>query len=175
MSAPIQMTSQTLNAIKGWPQQSAVDFVAKFDSTIVNRVPPGSVVHLSSSKTFLLGVGNVNCMPMFTFQASDDPDVANDGGNVATTAGAWQAISPVGNVMALVAVGAYELISTNYDTTVSYNPNDLLTSPTSGANAGMLTKGVSHTNVICGIVSRGVTDNGYGTNALAFWPIVGLI
>jgi hypothetical protein len=169
------MTAETLNALKGWPQQSAVDFTAKFDSTVLaalTRVEAGTVVYLSSTLTFLLGCDNTatNPMPMFTFQASDDPDVANDGGDPSTDIDPYVAISPTGNVMALVACGAYELVSTNY-VDATYAPNDKLTAATgTGAAAGSLVAGVLGTNVICGTVSRGVVDNGYGVDALAFWP-----
>lgn len=173
MAAPRQMTAETLNALKGWPQMNAVDFEAKLDASVEDRLPPGSCVHVSSSKTFLPGVGNVARMPLFTFQASDDPDVKNEGGDPSTDKGAWIGINPTGVMMALVAIGAYELVSTNYDDQVSYAPNDHLTSPTTtagGVDAGMLTKGTLQTNCIVGVVSRGVVDNGYGEDALAFWP-----
>ena len=170
MSAPKQMTAETLNALKGWPRMDAVDFECKFDSSITSRVPAGSVVYVSSSLTLMLGVGSTNRMPLFTFQASDAPDVSNDGGNAATDKGVYIPIGPTGVVMSLVAIGAYELVSTTY-VAGTYNPNDLLTSPDSGATAGYLTKGTLGTNVICGVVSRGVVDNGYGSNAIAFWPV----
>lgn len=171
MSAPTNMTAETLNALKGWPSMAAVDFQAKLDPTIAVRVPAGSCVRLSSTLTFLLGVGNLFAMPMFTFQASDAADVSNSGGNPATVAGAWVPIAPVGYINALVAIGAYELVSTSFDTTANFVPNSPVTSPTTGANAGLLTLGVAGTNTICGVVSRGVVNNGYGTNALAFWPV----
>jgi len=172
MAAPRQMTAETLNALKGWPQMNAVDFEAKLDASVSTRLPPGSVVHVSASKTFLPGVGNVARMPLYTFQASDDPDVKNEGGDPATDKGAWIGINPTGVMMALVAIGSYELVSTNYNSAVSYAPNDFLTSPTvagGGVNAGQLTKGTIKTNCLCGVVSRGVVDNGYGEDALAFW------
>lgn len=176
MAAPRQMTAETLNALKGWPQQSAVDFTAKFDSTVLAalaRVEAGTVVHLSSTLTYLLGCNDntLNPMPLYTFQASDDPDVANDGGDPATTKDPYVAISPTGNVMALVANGAYELVSTNF-VDAEYAPNDKLTAATgTGATAGSLVAGALGTDVICGVVSRGVVDNGFGVDALAFWPV----
>lgn len=173
MAAPRQMTAQTLNALKGWPQMNAVDFEAKLDATVAVRVPAGSVVHVSQTKTFKLGLGTTNRMPLFTFNASDDPDVVNDGGDAATEKGVWVAINPTGVMMALVAVGAYELVSTNFKAG-TYNPNDTLTSPdvTSGGDvAGRIQSGTLGTHVVCGVVSRGVVDNGYGHDAIAFWPV----
>ena len=188
MAAPRQMTAQTLNALKGWPQMAAVDFHAEFDATnltalSLTRVPAGAVVHVSATTgKFILGAGDESVdgaltkanavMPMFTFNASDDPDVSNDGGDPATEKGVFIPISPTGQAMALVAVGAYELVSTNYvvASAASLVPNVPLTSPKTGANAGKLDVGVLYTDVVVGICSRGVVDNGYGTDAVAFWP-----
>jgi len=176
MASILQMTSETLNALKGWPQMSAVDFEAKLNANITDRVPAGSVVSLNADLEFVLGVDSstTNPMPMFTFFASDSPVVSNYGGNPSTTKGVWVPISPSGNMLALVAVGAYELVSTNFKTGVTYAPNSKLTSPmtaSSGHVPGRLEPGTLGTNVICGVVSRGVVDNGYGHDALAFWPV----
>lgn len=178
MADPIFMTEQTLNAVKGWPNMAAVDYHAAFAADVIEdytRVPPGSVVHLNEEGEFELGVGTLDVMPMFTFYASDDPVVTNPGGNPATKKGAWVAVSPTGQVMALVANGAYELVSTAYDPDDedSLVPNALLTSPLApSADAGKLKPGVKGTDMICGMVSRGVVDNGYGHLAVAFWPIL---
>lgn len=173
MAAPRQMTSNTLNALKGWPQMNAVDYHSQFSSTIPSGDLPvlaGSVVSLNSSGDFILGVGTTNVMPMFLFNNSDDPDVANDGGDASTTRGVYVPMSPTGQAMALVAVGAYELVSTAY-VSASYSINQPLTAGLSGgANPGKLKGGTLYTDMIVGFVSRGVVDNGYGKNALAFWP-----
>lgn len=173
MAAPRQMTANSLNALKGWPQMNAVDYHAAFDSSIPSGDLPvlaGSVVSLNTSGNYILGVGNDNVMPLFLFNNSDDPDVVNDGGDASTTAGVWVPITPTGQALALVAVGAYELVSTAY-VAGSYPPNTALTANKSGSAApGKLRAGTLYTNMIVGIVSRGVVDNGYGKNALAFWP-----
>ncbi len=173
MAAPRQMTANTLNALKGWPQMNAVDYTAKFSSTIPAGDLPvlaGSVVSLNSSGEFILGVGNTRVMPMFLFNNSDDPDVTNDGGDASTTRGVFIPMSPTGQAMALVAIGAYELVSTAY-VDAAYSINQPLTANLSGgANPGKLRAGTMYTNMIVGLVSRGVVDNGYGQNALAFWP-----
>lgn len=173
MAAPRQMTQYTLNALKGWPQPAAVDFNTTFDPTVIANdtvILPGTVVHLSDAGQYLLGVGSYAVMPMFMFNGSNDPDVQNDGGDASTTRGVFVPISPTGQAMALVAVGAYELTSTAF-VSASYKPNDKLTSPASGGNKGLLTAGTLWTHTICGIVSRGVVNNGYGYDALAFWPV----
>lgn len=176
MAAPRQMTANTLNALKGWPNMNAVDYHAELDSSITDTVLAGSVVSLNSSGNFVQGaVGTV--MPMFLFSNSDDPDVSNDGGDASTDAGVFIPISPTGQAMALVAVGAYELVSTAFDSSLTYAINEPLYSEdasntdSSGVAAGLLhNAGVLYTNNCVGIVSRGVVDNGYGKDALAFWP-----
>lgn len=170
MGAPRQMTANTLNALKGWPQPAAVDFHTEFDESITDVVLPGSVVHLNEDGKYELGVGDLAVMPLFMFNGSDDPDVKNEGGDPATEKGVWIAINPTGQAMSLVGIGAYEFVSTSYVKTDTFNPNDPLTSPLSGASAGKLTIGTMYTDMIVGIVSRGVVDNGYGYDAVAFWP-----
>ena len=169
MAAPRQMTAETLNALKGWPQPAAVDFHTEFDASITDRVPPGAVTHLNEQGRYELGVGTQAVMPLFMFNGSDDPDVTNEGGDPATEKGVWIGINPTGQAMALVAVGAYELVSTHF-VSGDYPPNTPLTSPTTGGDASKLTEGTLYTDMIVGLVSRGVVDNGYGHEAVAFWP-----
>lgn len=169
MGAPRQMTANTLNALKGWPQPAAVDYHTEFADTITDEVLPGSVVHLDSDGKYALGVGTDAVMPLFMFNGSNDPDVKNEGGDPATEKGVWIAINPTGQAMALVAVGAYELVSTAF-VAGTYDPNDPLTSDKTGGDAGKLKVGTLYTDMIVGFVSRGVVDNGYGHDAVAFWP-----
>jgi hypothetical protein len=168
MAAPRQMTANTLNALKGWPSQSAVDFHAKFNSAVTQPVLAGHVLSLNSSGEYTLGVGTAAVMPLFLFHNSDDPDVVNDGGDAAADDGVFIAISPTGEAMALPAVGAYELVSTAFVTATTYAINDHLKAATAN---GKLDVGVVYTDTIVGVVSRGKVDNGYGHDAIAFWPL----
>lgn len=169
----LQMTANTLNALKGWPSMHAVDFTAALDPDIPSEDLPvlaGSVVSLNSSGNYILGVGTSNVMPLFYFPNSDDPDVQNDGGDASTTRGVFVPIAPTGQAVSLVAIGAYELVSTAF-VAGSYPPNTPLTANKSGsATPGKLRAGTINTHMIVGLVSRGIVDNGYGHNALAFWP-----
>lgn len=176
MAAPRSMTAYTLNALKGWPAPHALDFEAKINSAVTDWVPPGSVCHVDSAGTLSMGCDDdgSNPMPLFLFPSSDDPDVTNEAPDASTEKGAYVPINPTGVAMALVATGAYELTTTNF-VDADYSPNDKLTADigtdvTSG-DAGKLKAGVLGTNVLCGVVSRGVIDNGYGHDALAFWPV----
>lgn len=174
-----QMTEHTLEAPKGWPSPSAVDIVAKFCPTQLAAVTggvayAGRTAHLNSSGNYEFGVTD-RSMAMWLFQNSDDPDVSNDGGAPATDVGAWQAVAPVGGIMALVAAGAYELATTEFDTAQTYAPNDTLTAATGTtlATCGVLTNqsAVPYTNPVCGVVSRGKTTNAHGKSELWFWPV----
>lgn len=196
MAVPRQMTKHTLEAPKGWPNPHAVDFAAAFNTTDLAALtdtsgstnaayaPAGRCVHLHTDGTFKLGV-TLAQMPLFLFNNSDDPDVSNPGGDPATDAGVWLAVAPRGNMLALVAKGAYELATTEFDSTNNYAPNDYLYSKTGTdlATAGKLTNDANDSTVgdpypdetVVGIVSRGRTSsspaNSHGRPELFFWPV----
>lgn len=174
-----QMTVHTLEAPKGWPSPYAVDFTTEFDATQLaaitgNVAYAGRTVHLNASGNYEFGVAN-RSMGMWLFQNSDDPDVENNGGNPASDVGAWQAVAPTGKLTALVAAGAYELATTEFDTSKTYAPNDTLTAATGTtlATAGVLTNASAtpYTNPVCGVVSRGAVTNAHGQSELWFWPV----
>lgn len=182
MTVPRQMTAHTLEAPKGWPSPHAVDFAAKISANVtIDPVFAGRCVHLNASGEFEMGVPNTVgsvAMPIFLFQNSDDPDVSNPGGDPATEKGVWVAVAPTGKIMGLVAAGAYELETTEFEpeaTAGTYAPGDPLTATADNTNAvtgGRLTRasvttGSTH---LVGIVSRGVFENSHMKNALGFWP-----
>jgi hypothetical protein len=177
------MTAHTLEAPKGWPNQHAVDFSAKISANVtIDPVFAGRVVHLNSSGEFEMGLPNVvkaGHMPIFLFQNSDDPDVSNPGGNAATEAGVWVPVAPTGKIMGLVAAGAYELESTEFEpvaTAGAYVPGDVLSATADNTDAttgGRITRNgiAAYEEPACGVVSRGVITNSHGRSALAFWPV----
>lgn len=182
MPAPRMMALHTLEALKGWPSQAALDFVAVFNPTDLaalgasGDIPagvavPGRVVHLHSDGTLKYGIANRQ-MALFLREASDDPDVSNYGG---TAAGNWVAVRPSGKNSCLVATGGYELATTEFDTNQTYALNDTLTAPTgtTTATSGKLTNqsAVPYTNPVCGVVSRAVAINSHGVSELSFWPV----
>lgn len=169
MSAPRQMTANTLNALKGWPQPAAVDFATEFAESVSIEVLPGMVASLDADGRYVLGVGDDAVMPLFMFNGSNDPDVKNEAGDPTTEKGVYIPINPTGQAMALVGIGAYELVSTAY-VDDDYAPNDFLTSAKVGDDRGKLALGDLYENMIVGQVSRGLVDNGYGHDAIAFWP-----
>lgn len=179
MAVPRQMTEHALEGLKGWPRPHAVDFHAKFSAAQLAAISggvafAGRVVHLNGSGQYEFGITD-RSMALFLFQNSDDPDVENPGGDPATVSGAWVPVAPTGQIMALVATGAYELASTEFDTAQTYAPNDTLTAATGTtlATAGVLTNqsAVPYTNPVCGVVSRGERTNSHGKQELCFWPV----
>ena len=181
MTAPRQMTAHMLDALKGWPSPHAVDFHAKLSANVtIDPVFAGRCVHLNSAGEYEMGIDDTAAnvaMPIFLFQNSDDPDVANDGGDAATEVGVWVPTAPTGMIMGLVAAGAFELFSTEFEpeaTAGTYAPNDPLSAVddnTDAATGGRITKNgiAAYANHLVGIVSRGVIER-YQRNVLAFWP-----
>src|SRR4051812_41719607 len=111
MTSPRTMTRHTLNALKGWPRANAVDFEAAIDPDETQPVYSGTCVSQDPTTGLLVrGVSSDSPMPMFLFPDSDDNDIVNDGGDPASDVGAWVAVLPAGIAVALVAIGAYELV-----------------------------------------------------------------
>lgn len=213
-SYPGQMFDHTLDGLKGWPSPTAVDISGTISSNVnINStgedVRAGMCVHVASvtagsppEPVFEMGA-NVTKMPIFLWVGTDGYDVSNPGvpagvalggtGGVLGTPGsgtvpAWIPIRPTGRVNGLVAIGGYELETTEFDTDQSYSPNDPLRAVTSNTNAdaGKLSnKGNTgagnpgftasaftvYTDSVVGVVSRGAYVNKHGKQALAFWPV----
>ena len=174
MVAPSLMFEHGLDVAKGWFEPSALDFSAKLSDNVIFEVPRGRVVHLNSSGEFEMGVATTE-MGIFLLNGSEDFDVSNPG---ITPSGLFmhQAISPAGNMSGLVATGAYEIESTEFLTSLTYAPNELLTAGSSNtveATGGLLTNAAVtlYTTPVCGVVSRGEFTNANGVSVLAFWPV----
>jgi hypothetical protein len=164
------MNDHTLDALKGWPSPYAVDHVASAASGVT--VTAGNVVTLDASGNYVLGftAATLQGVAMFAFQNSSDPDVANDGGLTSTAAGsanAWVPVAPVGGIMALVATGAYELESTEFD--AAFAP--AIGSTMSADTDGELIAGTAYTHSLCGVVSAAKSDNSHGVSSIKFFPV----
>lgn len=174
------MTEHTLEVLHGYKTDTdAVTYTTAFDATALSSVTgnvafAGRCVSLNPSGNFVFGVGN-RSMGMWLLMSTDDPDVSNDGGNPATDANAWIPLAPTGQVTAVVAAGAFELGTTEFNSSLTYAPNDTLTAATGTtlSTCGVMTKAsaVPYTNPVCGVVSRGVVTNSHGRQELHFWPV----
>lgn len=174
MPAPSLMFEHGNSILKGWFQPAALDKHAKLSANVTFDVPRGRVVHLNSAGEFEMGIANRQ-MAIFLHQASDDFDVSNPG---TTPAGNFmhQPISNIGIMSGVVATGAYEIETTEFNDGQTYAPNDTLTAGNSNSTlstGGVLTKvnATPYTHPVCGVVSSGRYVNCHGIPVLAFWPV----
>ena len=176
MAVPSQMFYHTINSLKGWPSPTALDFAGKLHSAVtIDPLPAGRCVHVHSLEAVTYGPGTSGGVPLFKtgvsgtqmgiflLQGSADFDVANQGGTD------WYAIAPKGVLSGLVASGAYELETTEFDTDLTYAPNDVLaanaddTDDDDETGGGCLTNDCEvYTDAIVGVVSRGKYTNEIG-------------
>jgi len=184
------MTAHTLEAPKGWPSPHAVDTAAKLSANVtIDPFYAGRCAHLNDSGEYETGVPAVApsskkvYMPIFLFQNSDDPDVANPGGITGSESddpGGWMAVAPTGKIMGLVGgAGSFELETTEFEpeatvTGGAYLPGDALQATNANTNAvtgGRITRGTPYTDHIVGSVSRATFTNSHGKQALGFYPV----
>jgi hypothetical protein len=187
-SVPVMGYEHCLDELKGWPDESALDFDAFLSANVtVDPVYGGCCVHVNQQGEFELGIGNTD-MGIFLLAGSHELDVANPGGNN------WTPIAPTGKMSGLVATGAYELETTEfYQTgtgTPQYPPGTLLTSPTEAmvttgtdkSAAGQLFSSRSWpggsaaaiapaTDAICAVTSRMNHINHNRVWVVSFWPV----
>jgi len=174
---PQQMTQNMLNPVKGWPSPTALDFRAKISPNVLYPMVAGQVAHLNAAGQLEPGVQGQQ-MGLFLFSNAGDPSA-----NTAFPSNyQWVPITPSGNLTLLVAQGAYELETTEFDPTQTYVTGGQMLRSQPGNNAnqygsptwsGALTNQAMTvlTNAACGNVSRGVFTNSYSAKVLAFWPV----
>jgi hypothetical protein len=206
LPVPQQIFTHALDFLKGWYHQHALDYVGKLDPATDPTAQPvngGRVVHVSSATPVANGQGRVDSllqlgatgtqMAIFTIQSQISYDVSNFGNGNVDPYG-WTPVAPAGWQSGLVASGAFELATTEFDQTagVVYLPNDVLHAPTAaqittgtnfasagllfkyrnwpGGDAGQITAG---TDSFCAVVSRGQYANHNRQQVIAFWPVYG--
>jgi hypothetical protein len=169
------MFDHMLNPSKGWSHMAALDFQARISANVQYRMRAGQVGHINLAGEIEPGV-SLYQMGLFIFQGADDLDVNNQGNDQ------WTPISPSGRVMCLVASGGYELESTEFITSLTFQPNNLLRSPVGNTPPDEFLSGMLRNDAIpaplygvaapaiVGVVSRGRFRNAYGRDVLAFWP-----
>lgn len=158
-NVPGQMFDHELNPVKGWPNPYAVDKIAEIASGVTG-INSGMVVSLDPNGRFIRGA-DTSAMPCFAFPNSSDFDVLSDRGNISG-----------GNMMALVAIGGYELESTEFIGS-GYAPNVPLTAENSTpADVGKLKiTTLGSADLIVGVCNRGPIANEYGKEMVRFWPV----
>ena len=120
----------------------------------------GALVSLNAAGALVTGCGDHD-MPMWAINATDDFDVDSDIGNfISNKIACW------------VATGGYELFTTEYKTTETFAPNDLLTAGlTTDLGLVKLAETAHSDAVVVGCVSSGVATDVYSQSILNFWPI----
>ena len=174
------------NPVKGWPTQNPVDCDALLSSNVTGNVYSGRIVHKNGSGQFELGAISTQ-MPIMLIPSGNDPDVTNPSPGGGTQPNDWYAVNPSGKMSGLVAIGGFEVETSEFDTSdtgITYN--DLLHAPVeaqfsgSTANAGMLYKHrnwpggstaaiVLNTDNICGVVSHPATTNAMQVTTIGLW------
>lgn len=177
------MLTGVLNPLKGWPDTNALDIAAPYSAAALaalapDPIPGGRCAHLNASKQLDLGceheVGKIH-MPIFTLHWSDHPDVVNVGGITGSASDdpqGWMGVKR-GNMSGIVATAGVELQTDQFNTAQNYAPGDPLQA--ANINKGVLSKGALSSQLIVGIVSRGVvglTQLPTATQVLTFWPVV---
>lgn len=122
MPAPQQPFTSRLEGVKGYFSETALDFGCKLSANVEFTPPPGRCGHINSDGEWETGVTGGQT-PMFIKEDPRGPSHNNPG------APTWySALPPDGKVMilALVGFGAYELETTEYDTTKTYAIDDPL-------------------------------------------------
>ena len=158
---PAQMYDHELNAVKGWmADPHSLDKAAEIASG-VSGIFAGMCISLdAASGKWKRGCLNGE-MPAFAFQNQTDFDVNSDVGNISG-----------GKLTGLVAVGAYELETTEY-MGLGFAPNVPLTAHnTADANQGKVkATTLGSSDMIVGICNRGPTANEFGKSMVRFWPV----
>lgn len=178
-------THHTADVIKGNRAPNDLDKQLVIDPTEVALISggivfEGRIVHINDDGYWSLGAGDTD-LPWVLMNNSDDLDVTNDGGDPETEPDAWVAGTPEGEMKAVCVLNAAEFETTEFDSTLTYVPNDPLNAPISDSDpdnmlelAGVLTNAsiAYGTDCVCGIVSEGRTPtstrNANGRHSLKF-------
>lgn len=176
--SPDLMFEHGIDAKKGWFDMASLDYAAKLAPAVTFDVPRGRVVHVNADNEFEMGA-HVTAPAIFLLNGELDFDVSNPG----TTAGGLfmhRAIAPTGTMSGLVALGGYEIDSTEVDASQDYAPGELLTAGNSNtvlATGGVLTnvgtgagsRVQQYVDPVVGIVSSGKHTNHNSVTTLSFW------
>jgi hypothetical protein len=155
---PAQNFDHLLDPVSGYDGMHDLQFHAEPAAGADFR--RGSLVSLDASGKLVAGCGDAD-MPLWAINDTGDFDVASDVGNFSG-----------GVVATFVATGGYELKTTEFVTTETYGPNDLLTAGTAG-DVGLVTPSPALYGdaVIVGCVSKGQFEEVYGQQVVQFWPL----
>lgn len=193
ITGPALMFTHCLDELKGWPDEAALDFDAFLagpgaGGVNVDPVYGGACVHVNANGQFVLGVSGA-AMGIFLLQGSHELDVNNFGGNE------WYQIAPTGKMSGLVATGAFELETTEFDQSMAIgtitpgmqmtSPTEAMITPTTDLTAagklfaqtnwpGATTHGTAVAGsamAVCAVCSRANHYNHHRVPVVSFWPV----
>ena len=158
---PTQHFENILMEVRGYVPNHALEIVAPTASG--EEFSAGSLVSLNSSGEIVAGCDD-DAMPLFARNGTDDFDHSGDEGNIEGA-----------GIAALVATGGFEVYTTAFDTSETYDPNTLLTAG-QGDDTGLVAPSPANYNdrVIVGCVSRVpkcTSETQYGQNLLNLWTM----
>lgn len=133
-AAVSQMFEQSLDVVRGFVPQFSLEKVRPLDAALLanaTEVPAGRVAHIADDGEWELGATGKK-LPHFLWQGKNDADVQNPGISPTTDVRYWVGIGPDGRIRGLPATGAFELQTTEFDSTRTYKPNDMLKADTAG-------------------------------------------
>lgn len=159
---PDQNYDHLLITISGWTGMHDLQKAAKFkDGEVFYR---GALVSLDTNGELVAGLSSAIAMPLFAINAYNDLDVNSDVGN---TAGE-------GIVGTMVAVGGYEIRTTEFEPTGTYAPNVQLEAD-AGTAGFVVSKSADwgkNGNGACVGVCVGPTNTeNYNQETVGFWPV----
>lgn len=161
---PNQDYDHLLDIVSGYDGMHDLQFTAPVDPELPaeDGWERGSLISLDANGMFKKGCGDTE-MPLWTNNAVNgrDFDVSRDRYNASG-----------GNVTGFVATGGYEMKTTEFDETQTYQPNNWLV-PGLGSLLGKVTLAPADSSgrLVCGVVSQTVLSDSDGQSILHFWPV----
>ena len=160
MTTVVQTYDHELQPIKGWYPFVSLDKTAPLDEEYLATLtawPKGRVGYIHTNGKFRLADGQnlTTQMPYYLWHGGSDLDTISKGVGVDGRL-EWANALPAGVITGLPATGAYEIQTTEFDTTATYPPNTFLTAGVDADNVPGLLKPISgnvSANWVCGIAS----------------------
>lgn len=164
MRAP-QMFDHRLNPIKGWPSPYALDKAAQVANAEAEQgIRAGMVIHIDPvTSMFKRGLPGKQ-VPIFAWNDYLAFDAqGGDEGNL-------NLYGNMKGMSGLVALGSYELQTTEFVAGQTYAPNTPLTVENAATeDQGKVKPGEFYADTICGVVSDGQIKNAQGVDVVTLW------
>lgn len=137
-----QMFENSLNIAAGYFGRGMLQKVVKVSSGSVSNAVAGRCGYIDNNGQWVHGPCPVNKGPAyFVFRGTNHRDVSNDGAMTSGSSYWWVSGNVQGYITVIPATGGFELQTTEYDTSRTYNNGDALTVGSDGklTNNGITT------------------------------------